>query len=182
MNSLLFPSIERDLEHFPGHMGEYSKGQTHPEQTDADATTATVSKESIYLRAEYATALLLYLISDNIYGPKKEKNKGFFAVTIPTIQLCSPKVNIGLNFLPIPKLAPNQRINCMTLLCKKLCRINQKKMTTKLSSTYAHKMVHLYLRGQKNEIILLNIWTTIHSIRINIIQIIMDLFKRGLLQ
>jgi len=70
MNHLLFPSAERDSQHFPVHMGEHLKGQTHPQQTDA--VTAAVSKESIYPRVKCGTALLLCLISDNIYGPKKE--------------------------------------------------------------------------------------------------------------
>lgn len=106
VNSLLFPSIERDLEHFPGYRGEHLRGQTHLQYTDASATAAADSKDSIYLRTECGTALFFYLISGNNYGPQKEKNKGFFAVTIPNIQLCSSKVNIGPNFLLSFKLAP----------------------------------------------------------------------------
>lgn len=73
INSLLFPSIERDLEHFPAYRGQHLRGQTHPQQTDASATAAADSKESIYLRTECGTVFFFYLISGNIYGQQKEK-------------------------------------------------------------------------------------------------------------
>lgn len=96
----------------------------------------------------------------------------------------SPKENTGLNFLLIPKLAANWRINFMPFSCKQLYRMKQKKMAPKMLSMCPHRMAHLHLRGQENKLILLNtstIITIIHSIRMNTTQIIMDFFTRRLL-
>lgn len=90
MNFLLFPSTERDLEHFPVNMGEHLKVKFIPNRL------MPMPRQQLFLRRAFIREQNVALLSSYIYFQiafmaQRRKNKGFFAVTIPTIQLHSQR-------------------------------------------------------------------------------------------
>lgn len=122
MNSCLLPLIKR-AGRMLQYTAEHRKGQTHPRRLILFLRRAFTQQQNV------AQLFFLYLISVNIYNPKKGGEAGFVIFCYCCYcnnPRCSATLSEGKyrsKISPHAQIAPNQRINCTPFSCKGFYRM-----------------------------------------------------------